>query len=91
MRTPPKAPNNWLALPDLEREFGMSRDFWRRATKSLTDPLPAQRIGLGDPRCAKIVVHRSDVEGWIRRRRDAAQVNLQQLVDDVAQKVTGAR
>jgi hypothetical protein len=81
---------NWLGLPQLEAEYEMSRDFWRRATKALVDPLPCVRLGLGDPRCARILVHRAEAEAWLRRRRDAAQVRLQDVVNDIARKVTAA-
>jgi len=85
-----RLPPNWLGLAELEREFSMSKDFWRRATKALVDPLPCSRVGLGDPKCAKIMVHRADAEAWLRRRRDASQMNLQTLVAEIADKVRSA-
>jgi hypothetical protein len=88
-RRPRRTRGNWLTLRQLEREFGMSTDFWRRATKGLVDPLPATRFGICNLALAKIMVHRSDVDAWLRRRRDAKQVNLQTMVDDVARQVTG--
>jgi hypothetical protein len=89
-RKRPQTSTNWLGLAQLVREYGMSSDFWRRATKALVDPLPCTRIGLGNPDCAKIMVHRGDAESWVRRRRDAKQVDLQAIVNDIARKVQGA-
>jgi hypothetical protein len=57
---------------------------WRRAIASPVDPLPHIRVGLGDPKHARILVRRADLEAWLARRNAAAAPKC--LVDAIVQK-----
>jgi hypothetical protein len=62
----------------------MSDSFWRRAVKSVVDPLPHVRAGLGEPRCARILILRDDIEAWLRRR--ASEANPASIVEEIVEK-----
>lgn len=77
-----------LTLQALRTEYGLSEKTWRRAVKNPSDPLPHQRVGLGgDPRHARILVRRGDVEEWLARRN--AEATPKSVVDEIVAKVRG--
>jgi hypothetical protein len=73
-----------VPLSHLPRETGLSLSTWRRALTSPIDPLPHVRVGLGDPRHARILVRRGDLEAWIARRNAAA--TPKRIVEEIVAK-----
>ncbi len=78
-------PDARVTLARLEAEYGLSVSTWRRALADPSDPLPHQRVGLGDPKHARILVRRSDVEAWLQRRH--AALSPRSVVDEICEKV----
>jgi hypothetical protein len=54
----------------------------------VVDPLPHVRAGLGDPRCARILILRDDIEAWLRRR--TAEADPASIVDEIVEKALGS-
>lgn len=46
---------------------GLSTATLRRAVKS--GALPAIKVGLGDPRCGRILIARIDLDQWVQAQR----------------------
>ncbi len=75
-----------LTVQGLRAEYGLSEKTWRRALSDEADPLPHQRVGLGDAKHARILVRRGDVEAWIARRHKALSVTTRSVVDEIVEK-----
>jgi hypothetical protein len=73
-----------IPLLGLRQEYALSESTWRRALLHPTDPLPCVRVGLGDPKHARVLVRRADVEAWLARRNAAA--TPESVVDEIVQK-----
>ena len=85
--TSQRYPEERLLLSQVLREYGLSESTWRRALRDPIDPIPHQRIGLGDPKHARILIKRSDLERWLARRNTVARVATRDIVDDVVAAV----
>lgn len=70
-------------------ESGLSDSTLRRAIRDTSDPLPVIRVGLGDPKHARILIRRGDLEAWLQRRNAALTVPVRDVVDEIVAKVTG--
>lgn len=76
-----------VPLSRLPRDTGLSLSTWRRAIRAVVDPLPCIRVGLGDPRHARILVRRRDLEAWLARRNAIA--TPRSIVDEIIRAVNG--
>lgn len=70
-------------------EYGLSDSTLRRAIRLPDDPLPCVRVGLGDPKYARILIRRNELERWLERRSAAASVAVRDVVDEIVDKVRG--
>jgi hypothetical protein len=76
-----------IPLSQLRAEYGLSDSTWRRALKSPVDPLPCMRVGLGDPKHARILIRRCDLEAWLARRNAAVASSPKSLVEEIVGRV----
>lgn len=80
-----------ITLQQAAAETGLSLSTLRRAIRDVADPLPCIRVGLGDPKHARVLIRRSDLEAWLQRRNAAANAATRDIVDEIVAKVTGER
>jgi hypothetical protein len=78
----------YLPLRDAAHYAGKSEKTLRRAIRSLEHPLPALRVGLGDPRYARIMIRRRDLIAWIEQFR--VQPADRAMVDEIIAKMQDA-
>ncbi|MBX3027512.1 helix-turn-helix domain-containing protein [bacterium] len=78
-----------ISLQRVADETGLSVSTLRRALRDPADPLPCLRVGLGDPRHARILIARTELEAWLQRRHAAATAPVRDIVAEVVERVTG--
>lgn len=79
-----------IALGRAAEQSGLSLSTLRRALRDPYDPLPCIRVGLGDPRHARILIRRDDLEQWLQRRNAAVSVGAtRDVVDEIVERVLG--
>ncbi|MGE3497669.1 MAG: hypothetical protein AB7N53_07205 [Candidatus Binatia bacterium] len=74
----------YLPLARCEEISGLSRSTLRRALKSDERPLPYIKVGLGDPRHAKVLVRRVDLDAWLSAFRAAPPTRA--IVDEIVER-----
>ena len=77
-----------LPLSRCRVEYGLSDSTLRRAIRLPVDALPCVRVGLGDPKHARILIRRGDLDAWIARRQSTHDTP-KALVDEIVGKALG--
>ncbi len=85
MRTVTALDAEYLPLAQCEAISGLSRSTLRRALRSDERPLPYIKVGFGDPRHAKVLVRRSDLDGWLRTFQSEPPTRA--IVDEIVERV----
>jgi hypothetical protein len=67
----------WLDIKSLTRYAAVSERTLRTWIKNVTDPLPASLIG------TKILVSKTDFDGWLRRHRLISGASTTGIVDEI--------